>query len=107
MSWRAVFVEYRAHVHLRVTLESLDGVNRSVSTIMDADGGVPFVAPERPVVDDRTVGRQPLVSAGGDGSMIPAPKKAAVLWQQEPRRSPSHVVARERTDFECRTATAA
>jgi hypothetical protein len=100
-------VEYRAHVHLRVELESLDSVNRSVSTIMEDEIGVPLVARGRPVVDDRARAPQVIVSARGDGSMIPAPKKAAVLWQQEPRRSPSHVVARERTDFECRTATTA
>ncbi|MFC0546714.1 hypothetical protein [Kutzneria chonburiensis] len=94
-------------MHLRVELESLDSVNRSVSTIMEGEIGVPLVAPGRPVVDDRAPVLRVIVSAGGDGSMIPAPKKAAVLWQQEPRRSPSHVVARERTDFECRTATAA
>jgi hypothetical protein len=69
-------VEYRAHVHLRVELESLDSLNRNVSTIMEGDIGVPLVARGRPVVDDRARVLQVIVSAGGDGSMIPAPEKS-------------------------------
>lgn len=68
-------MEFAAHVHLRVVLESLDSVNRSVSTIVEGEIGVPFVARGRPVVDDRPLRHRVIVSAGGDGSMIPAPKK--------------------------------
>jgi hypothetical protein len=61
---------------------------------MTVDAGAPFVARERPVVDDRAVREQRLVSVGGDGSMIPAPKKprpcgsrnrGAVLPMSSPR----------------------
>jgi hypothetical protein len=85
VSYRTRLVEYRAHVQMLARLESLDSVKRSGSTLPVGHGREPFVARDRPVVDDRVVRSSPVVSAAGDKSMIPAPKKAAVLLPQEPR----------------------
>jgi hypothetical protein len=61
---------------------------------MEDDICVPLVARGRPVVDDRALVLRVIVSAGGDGSMIPAPKKprpcgsrnrGAVLPMSSPR----------------------